>query len=109
MNVEYDTAEGMQHAVATTLGAGGMFVATEEPLPVQTPLKLRFRLEAGGALHEIEGHVVWANRPEDAHGHTCGMGIEFGDPAARSALAWELEGAGVDRDDDRSGSGPSGR
>ncbi len=69
-----------------------MFVATQEPLPEHTLLQLRFRLEDGGALHEIEGRVVWVNRPEDDCTHSCGMGIEFGNPAARSLLARELEG-----------------
>jgi uncharacterized protein (TIGR02266 family) len=92
VRVEYDGVDGPQRAVATTLGAGGMFVATDEPLPEHTLLQLRFRLEAGGALHEIEGRVVWVNRPGDDHTHTRGMGIEFGNPAARSLLARELEG-----------------
>jgi uncharacterized protein (TIGR02266 family) len=90
--VEYVGADGPQRAVATTLGAGGMFIATDEPLPEHTLLALRFRLEDGGALHEIEGRVVWTNQPEDAHAHTRGMGIEFGNPAARALLARELEG-----------------
>ena len=90
--VEYVGAHGPQRAVATTLGAGGMFIATQEPLPEHTLLALRFRLEDGGALHEIEGRVVWANWPEDGHSHTCGMGVEFGNSAARALLARELEG-----------------
>ncbi len=69
-----------------------MFVATEKPLPEHTLLELRFRLEAGGMLHEIEGRVVWVNRPGDDRAHSLGMGIEFGNPAARSLLARELEG-----------------
>jgi uncharacterized protein (TIGR02266 family) len=90
--VEYVGTDGPRRAVATTLGAGGMFIATDEPLPERTQLALRFRLEDGGALHEIEGRVVWANRPEDDHSHTRGMGVEFGNPAARALLARELEG-----------------
>jgi Tfp pilus assembly protein PilZ len=90
--VEYTGADGPQRAMATTLGAGGMFIATDEPLPVHALLALRFRLEDGGLLHEIEGCVVWANRPEEDHALTCGMGIEFGNPAARGLLARELEG-----------------
>jgi hypothetical protein len=69
-----------------------MFIATDEPLPEHTQLALRFRLEDGGVLHEIEGRVVWANRPDDDHPHTRGMGVEFGSPAARALLARELEG-----------------
>jgi uncharacterized protein (TIGR02266 family) len=92
--VEYAGADGPQQAVATTLGAGGMFIATDEPLPEHTLFALRFRLQDGGALHEMEGRVVWANRPEDDQARSCGMGIEFGNPAARALLARELEGLG---------------
>jgi hypothetical protein len=69
-----------------------MFIATDEPLPEQAPLKLRFRLGAGARVHEIEGRVVWTHLPGDDHAHTRGMGVEFSDPAARSLLARELEG-----------------
>lgn len=92
VQVEYDACDGPQRAVATTLGAGGMFIATEEPLVEHTRLKLRFQLATRGRMHEVEGHVVWANHPGEGPPHSRGMGIAFDDPAARSALAKELEG-----------------
>jgi Tfp pilus assembly protein PilZ len=92
VHVEYDAPGGLQSATATTLGAGGMFVETEEPLDERTPIKVRFQLAPRGQLHEIEARVVWANRPDDAHTHTRGMGIEFKDRAACALLARELEG-----------------
>lgn len=92
VQVEYEAGGGLQCATATTLGAGGMFVETEEPLAERTPTKVRFQLAPGGPLHEIEARVVWANRPGDSHAHTRGMGIEFVDRAACAQLARELEG-----------------
>ncbi|MDH5566906.1 MAG: hypothetical protein OEY15_09595, partial [Myxococcales bacterium] len=44
VRVEYEAAQGRRGATATTLGAGGMFVATQEPLPVRALTVLRFRV-----------------------------------------------------------------
>jgi len=69
-----------------------MFVATQEPLPVRALTVLRFRVTPGGHTHEIEGRVVWVNRPDVAEAPAAGMGIEFTDPAACARLARDLEG-----------------
>lgn len=90
VDVEYDDGRGPRKGVATTLGAGGLFVATEDPLDEATRLRLRFSLP-GGSVHELDGRVVWANRPTDRHPHTRGMGIEFLEPGDCAALALELE------------------
>jgi len=92
VHVEYDAPDGTRDATATTLGAGGMFIATDNPLDEHSQILVRFQLEPQGLVHEIQGRVVWANRPDDAHSHTRGMGIEFKNPAACSQLARELEG-----------------
>ena len=92
VQVEYTSETGPCRAVATTLGAGGLFVATESPLPRDTALTLRFRLLRGGRLnHAIEGRVVWSRKPGDAGSHAPGMGIQFTDRAAAQQLARELE------------------
>lgn len=91
VEVAYE-AEGERHrAVATTLGAGGLFIATEEPLDEGLALVTRFRLEPGSIVHELAGRVVWNHRKEDGPGQTCGMGIAFADPASGALLAAELE------------------
>jgi len=91
VELEYE-AEGATHrAVATTLGAGGLFVATEDPLEVGTTLLTRFRLAQGSTLHEIAGRVVWNHTKDDLPAQTCGMGVSFADPANGAVLAAELE------------------
>lgn len=91
VELEYD-AEGATHrAVATTLGAGGLFVATDEPLEVGTLLVTRFRVAEGSILHAIAGRVVWTHCKEDRPARTCGMGVAFADPASGAVLAAELE------------------
>jgi uncharacterized protein (TIGR02266 family) len=82
---------------ATTLGAGGLFIETDEPLAPGTLLRVRFRLPGGELLHAIEGRVNWQHRLEEAHAgdlRPSGMGIAFTDAAAAARLAVELEQVG---------------
>ena len=79
---------------ATTLGAGGAFIETEQPLAPGTLLRVRFRLPGGSLLHAIESRVNWQHRLEDAHAgdlRPTGMGVAFTDAAAAAQLASELE------------------
>jgi Tfp pilus assembly protein PilZ len=89
--VEYVSDAGLCVDPATTLGAGGIFIETESPLPEHSTLKMRFRLPGSGTTHEIEGRVVWRRCPRDPGDYSPGMGIEFTDRAAVANLARELE------------------
>ena len=78
---------------ATTLGAGGLFIESEHPLPRGTRLKLAFSLPGRETRHEIEGRIVWAEGPAETGPAPCspGMGIQFTDRASVTALARDLE------------------
>ena len=77
---------------ATTLGAGGMFLETEEKLAPGDVVKARFRLPRGEALHELEGKVVWCRETVDPRrASTGGAGIKFVDAASVARLARDLE------------------
>lgn len=92
--VDYTASGAPRCEYATTLGAGGLFIETESPLAPGTPLRVRFRLPGGASLHSIDGRVTWQHRFEDAHAgdsRPSGMGVEFTDALAASALARELE------------------
>jgi len=91
VTVDYLTSGGPRSDPATTLGAGGLFIETETPLPPGSRLKLRFRLPGGSALHESECQVVWSRRPGDRGSCAPGMGIEFTDRSASRRLAHDLE------------------
>jgi Tfp pilus assembly protein PilZ len=92
VEVEYSSLEGSATATATTLGAGGMFIATEEPLPPRAKLAVRFSLPSSpGRIYEIPASVVWSNSAEDARGRALGMGISFGDPRSCASLAAALD------------------
>jgi len=87
--VEYLSDAGLCCETATTLGAGGMFIETAQPLPKGSDIKLRFQLPGSEIRHEIQGKVVWAHHPSGDS--ATGMGIEFRDRAASARLALELQ------------------
>ncbi|MGI9592235.1 MAG: PilZ domain-containing protein [Myxococcota bacterium] len=91
VTVDYTTEAGPAADTATTLGAGGLFIETENPLPKGSRLKMKFRLPGSSYTHEIEGRVCWRKRPEEAGQHAPGMGIEFTDRNGMVPLARELE------------------
>ena len=77
-------------SVATTLGAGGLFVATDRRLPLGTLMGVRFRLPGDPRLLELDARVAWGSSP-DRQDASAGIGIEFTDKVARSELATLLE------------------
>ncbi len=91
--VDFLAGCGVRCEYATTLGAGGMFVETEEPLAAGTRLKVRFRLPGLDEVHEVEARVVWRQEADAGPGgrRAPGMGIEFTDAVAIAALARDLE------------------
>jgi len=90
--VDYPGPEGMRCEYATTLGAGGLFIESDEPLPAGSLVKVRFRLPGREPLHEIEGRVVWAHGAgRDPAGKSPGMGVAFLDAQATAELARSLE------------------
>lgn len=90
--VDYEWRGSLCCDYATTLGAGGMFLETEEPLAPGDLLKARFRLPSGEELHEIEGKVVWCRESADpGRAPTGGAGIKFTDQEAISRVARDLQ------------------
>jgi uncharacterized protein (TIGR02266 family) len=84
--------DGVHCDYGTTLGAGGLFIETDSPCPVDTQLKLRFRLSQEGELHEIEGRVIWCRTlDEGGRPHAPGMGVQFTDSVGSGRLARDLE------------------
>ncbi len=90
IQIDYRSEEGLCRGSATTLGAGGLFIATQQTLPRGCALRICFRLPGSELRHEISGQVVWST-PRGASLHTPGMGIAFTDRQAQMILARELE------------------
>ena len=100
VDVALDTAAGPVAATATTLGAGGLFVATQAPLAIHAPVVVRFRLPGDDAELCLRGHVAW-NRPTGSG--SAGLGVAFDDADARTDLAARLERWAELRETPRSG------
>ena len=84
-------------AMATTLGAGGLFIRTDAPLPRGEALRVRFKVPGTDREHELAAQVVWANgeeAPVPASGR--GMGIAFRDTKTQQRLARDLATGGLD-------------
>jgi len=92
--VDFRGGAGIRCEYATILGAGGLFVETEEPIEIGSPIRVRFRLPESGQVHEIGGRVAWHQRAISGEpaARAPGMGIEFVDAAATAALARDLDG-----------------
>jgi uncharacterized protein (TIGR02266 family) len=91
--VDFLDGAGIRCEYATALGPGGLFIETEEPIAIGTPIKVRFRLPECDRVHEIEGRVAWHQQanPGEPTTRAPGMGIEFVDAAATAVLAGDLE------------------
>jgi uncharacterized protein (TIGR02266 family) len=89
VDVELEAPGYREAATATTLGAGGLFVATQAPLRRHTPLVVRFCLPGEDSELRLDAHVAWAKDP--GSDGAPGMGLAFDDPESRAALAALLE------------------
>jgi uncharacterized protein (TIGR02266 family) len=85
--------EREDRARAQCIAEGGLFLATESPPPVGTPLRLTL-VGDGGETVEVAGAVVWVREPGQPGG-TPGAGIEFEhlDESQREAVAYLVEEA----------------
>ena len=88
--VAYRVESSWDHAYATTLGAGGLFLEVERELERDTILIVRFRVSGAERVHEAPARVVWAHRDAEA-GRQLGLGIAFTDASLTAQLARELE------------------
>jgi type IV pilus assembly protein PilZ len=78
--VDYRCNDPFLFAYITDLSAMGIFVQTATPLAAGTQLNLHFR-PPGGQEMDIEGRVIWVNRPRTDGSANCnpGMGVQFVD------------------------------
>jgi uncharacterized protein (TIGR02266 family) len=56
---------------------GGLFLKTENPLPIDSVVTLRMRLPGETEPLEIKGCVVWSNPKGKNNDFPSGMGIQF--------------------------------
>jgi type IV pilus assembly protein PilZ len=77
LDVDCASGDTFLYASITNISEMGIFVRSEQPLPVGTALTLRFAGADGGRL-ELRGVVAWVNplRPEGDNPNP-GMGVRF--------------------------------
>jgi uncharacterized protein (TIGR02266 family) len=85
LEVEFRNAGAFLVAYSTNLSKGGMFVETEEPLPVGTEVAMRFAIPGETSI-DVIGVVTWVQawRTEQ---QSRGMGIRFDHLEARHGEA----------------------
>ncbi len=77
LNVDFESRGKVRKCLMKDLSAGGIFVATESPLPIGTPLNVRIRVERTGEEIELPGEVVSVEVSANLAEEERGMGIRF--------------------------------
>jgi uncharacterized protein (TIGR02266 family) len=73
--IQYATVDALFSEFTRNINEGGVFVTTREPLPLDAPVTVQFRLPGSGDAIQAHGRVV---RVEAAAGAAPGgMAIEF--------------------------------
>jgi uncharacterized protein (TIGR02266 family) len=64
---------------SVNLSTGGLFLETDDPLPLETPLDLEFLLPDLERTIRCRGRVAWHNRPQNIVKESLpvGMGVQF--------------------------------
>jgi uncharacterized protein (TIGR02266 family) len=57
------------------LSSGGIFIRTEQPLPVDAELEMRIQLPDDPEVMQLGGRVVWTKPQSNAY--PAGMGVQF--------------------------------
>ena len=77
LEVHYRTAQEFRAAYARNISGGGIFIRTQQPLPLDHELQIRFRLPGISRSLVVRGVVVWANPYPSRSLYPSGMGIKF--------------------------------
>jgi len=77
LNVSFESRGEIRKCMMKNLSAGGIFVATESPLPIGTPFNVRIRIERTGEEIELPGEVVSVGASADLSHEEHGMGVRF--------------------------------
>ncbi len=77
IRVEYRTVGSFLSDYALNLSKGGMFIHSENPLPVGASVRLVFHLPGLPFMFDLSGRVRWVQAEALDEEHPCGMGVEF--------------------------------
>jgi uncharacterized protein (TIGR02266 family) len=77
LNVNFESRGEVSKCLMQNLSSGGIFVASDSPLPIGTPFNVRIRIEKTGEDVELPGEVVSVGVSADLAEEKHGMGIRF--------------------------------
>lgn len=89
LEVQYRTAQEFNAAYTKNISGGGIFIKTQQALPLNQEIHLRFTLPGISRILEVRGLVVWTNPYPSRSSFPPGMGIKFMDldPEAKKIIA----------------------
>jgi len=89
LEVRYQTAQEFLSAYSRNISGGGIFIRTQQPLPLNREVQLRFSLPGIDRTFMVRGLVVWTNPHPSRSSFPSGMGIKFMDldPVAKKIVA----------------------
>lgn len=77
LEVHYRTAQEFIAAYSRNISGGGIFIRTQQPLPLNQNVRVRFTLPEITHRFDIRGLVVWTNPAMSRSSFPSGMGIKF--------------------------------
>jgi uncharacterized protein (TIGR02266 family) len=78
IRIVFKKASDFFRAYISNLGAGGLFIKTNQTLPIGTILQLDFNLPGSDYVIQTKGEVVWARTKEESDERKPpGLGIQF--------------------------------
>lgn len=77
ISVDYSNGDNFLFSYIQNISEMGIFVRSEDPLPIGARLTLRFAPKDGPEKLELEGEVVWINPVRIGDNPNPGMGVRF--------------------------------
>lgn len=78
MHVDVSSDDTFLFTYVSNISEMGIFLASEDPMPVGTKLELRFNPIELDEIIEVEGEVMWVNPVRDGdESQSPGMGVKF--------------------------------
>lgn len=82
--LHFRSAPEFLSAYSGNISGGGIFIRTQEPLPLNHAIRLRFTLPGVNHQFDCHGIVVWANPSPKKSFLPAGMGVKFVDMDAEA-------------------------
>ncbi|MBI3995998.1 MAG: TIGR02266 family protein [Nitrospirae bacterium] len=89
IRVDYASRDMFISNYVTNLSTGGVFIQTENPLPIQSEIQLIFTLSENDTVIQAKGRVVWTYDIKKGTSRIIpGMGVKFTDlsPEQKTAI-----------------------